>query len=120
MILFLVVSRSDQAFNYTRVHRGLIADEQHACLDIWHVLDQTPNSTANRTADPTVPLFILHSYNTRLVYLALNLFTIAAGYNDNGRATCFARCIDDSTNQAFPAKWNQLFGSAESRRSARR
>jgi hypothetical protein len=50
----------------------------------------------------------------------MNLFNIAAGYNDNGQTTRFARCIDDSTNQAFPAEWNQLFGPAESRRSARR
>jgi len=50
----------------------------------------------------------------------MKLFIVAPGYNDNGRTTGFARRIDDMTNQAFPAEWNQLFGPAESRRSARR
>src|SRR5512132_1326191 len=49
----------------------------------------------------------------------MKFLILAPDNDDNRRTTSFAGSVDDSANEAFASKWNQLLGSTETRRFAR-
>ena len=62
---------------------------------------------------------ILHGYNAGAVELAIKLFILAPDYDNNRCTARFAGDVDDSANEAFASKWNQLLRLTKPGRSTR-